>query len=793
MPKKYHASNTFLIHGRYWGVFTIRATSSETAKDSFAKIGAIGGLQPTEHAGRHWLSTRKDPWLLIIDNADNPELDLAGLLPEGDRGHVLITTRNPDFRRFATVGNIELKGLKKQEALQLLLKRAEVPRPWDSSTQAIANNIAKTLGYLALALIQAGTCIFRKICDLKDYLNFHELYRERHRARNRLQETVKDHEDIVYSTFDFSLSYLTDRKTIPCQDALEILNIVAFYHFEHIRADIFTRALENRLKRAETLPDRSFTSRFAGALYGRLQPPSVLPRFLKDSQRLDQFRTRKALYELYSLSLINYDEMNASFSLHPLVHAWARDRLDNRDKLLWAQIALNVLTESIVLPPADTNDSHGEFKRDLLPHLDACLSACPIKVGCSVKPPSKIQISLAKLLSATFLLIIRDQTVTAAKCGYVYAARGRFEDASKHLVVVKDTLIQILGYENEKTMSAMLGLAGVCWGLDRLEEAISLQKRVVQAREKVSGAKHPQTLQAMDQLGKSYWLHGDYNEALNLQQLTAKQMIAVLGSDHNDILAALDNLGVTLGSWDRFQESLDIHERVLVFRKQRLGSKHLDTLSTMNNVAMALLDLGRLEESKTIMLQVYEERKAQLGKEHPWTLWALCNLAKVNIELGLLDEAEIMLVEGIAAGKRSLNDHHVGVIMGCGVLARIYARQGRLGKAEELSTDTIKRIVEFRGPGHPDGVYGLWKLGQLYELKGSHDKAAQTYETALERIELRLTKTHPLFHKVMDKLQELQKHTERVGGAGSEDLHNTVQDISSIMVHHRKITGQKTW
>src|SRR4051812_1315610 len=125
MFKRHEVFGPFLTDRRYWGVFTIRATSSETAKGSFAKIGTIGGLQPTAHAGRHWLSTRREPWLLIIDNADNPELDLASLFPEGDRGHVLVTTRNPDFRRFATAGSIELKGLKKQEALQLLLKRAD--------------------------------------------------------------------------------------------------------------------------------------------------------------------------------------------------------------------------------------------------------------------------------------------------------------------------------------------------------------------------------------------------------------------------------------------------------------------------------------------------------------------------------------------------------------------------------------------------------------------------------------------------------------------------------------------
>lgn len=119
-------------------------------------------MEGTESASKFWLSQLEEPWLLIIDNADNPDLGLTEFCPEGDRGHILITTRNPDFRSYGTAGNIELKGLKKQEALHLLLGRADVPRPWDAFTEAAGTEIAWNLGYLALALIQAGTSIFGK-------------------------------------------------------------------------------------------------------------------------------------------------------------------------------------------------------------------------------------------------------------------------------------------------------------------------------------------------------------------------------------------------------------------------------------------------------------------------------------------------------------------------------------------------------------------------------------------------------------------------------------------------------
>lgn len=713
-------------------------------------------MEATESAGKHWISQLEEPWLLIIDNADNPELNLPHLFPEGDRGHILITTRNPDVRSHATAGSINLKGLKEWEALHLLLKRADIPKPWDASTEAVGNEITRALGYLALALIQAGTSIFRKICDLKDYLNFHEHYRSRRRSGS--PSTLAQDENTVYSTFDLSLSYLKARNTVESQDAVELLNIIGFCHFQHIRVDIFTRAVENRQKVHALPTKRSIPSRLLHALARRLQPPSALPQFLRqDLEALDPYRVRLALHELHSLSLISYDGKDASFSLHPLVHAWARDRLNTGEKALWAQIALNTLTESVLLPPNDGGESHGEFRKDLLPHLDACLAACPITLPDYSGWLGKLQIHSAKLFQQTLLLTIRDQTLNAGKCGYVYAERGRFKEAAVYLSMVKNMLIQIAGYENERTMVAMLGLAGTYWGLGRLEEAIDLQSRVVEARLKVFGPEHRETLLAMDQLGRSYWLHGQYHESLRLHQLTSERMKATLGPEDNDTLAALDNLGVALGSWHRYQESMEIHQQVLSARRKKSEAIDLDTLTTMNNLAMALLDLNRLDEAEVIMRMVYEERKLKLGKEHPWTLWALCNLAKTYCQLYRLEEAETILVGGIAAGKRSLTDDHLGVLMGMGELARIYTRQGRLCEAETLTLNTVRKLEKSRGREHPDTVYALWKMAYLYELQGKIVEAVDTCEVALERADVRLTKNHPLYEKIESQLGLLRK------------------------------------
>ncbi|KAH8911299.1 hypothetical protein BR93DRAFT_326599 [Coniochaeta sp. PMI_546] len=752
----------------YTAVFTIRAASPETIKESYCNIGLLAGLQPTESAGRHFLAQQKEPWLLIVDNADDPSLQLCRLFPPGGAAHILITTRVRDFRQDGTRGSLELKGLRESEALQLLLTRANIPRPWDDSAAEEGGRIAKALGYLALALIQAGTCVYRGVCELAGYLRILSEVREEKLYQETSARESPDEIDpridimkVVYSTFDVSLNHLVKSTNVQSQDASDLLNVLAFCHFELIPVELFSRALTNQDRHLSGPLSKSWVSNAAHGLLRRLEPPTPLPRFLKSKNRkIAEHRIKVALANLQSQSFIRCD--GKFISLHPLIHSWARDRLTVSQRHLWSSISLNIFMESILLPPTGNTKTDGEFHRDAIPHLEACLAVTGNPLPQATTDLGRIRLQLVGLLRPSFLLIVRNQVTMHAKCGWIFAERGHFDKAVMHLHTVRTMLIKLRGETDEKTMSATLGLAGIYWGLGRMKEAIDLQRLVVETRTRIYGNEDGRTLQAMDKLGRSYWLHGQYQEALDLQQVTSHRMKKVLGESHPETLEALDNLGVTLGAWHRFHESLEIHQFVLEARLKSLGAAHLDTLNTKGNLAMALLDIGRLDEAKAAMAEVYTQRQKQLGKEHPWTLWALCYLAKIDIELGLLDEAEEMLTWGIEAATRSLGEKHLGVLMGRGQLAQIYAMTGRLDEAQKNTEEIIVLVEESRGIAHPDCVYGLWRLARLYVRQGSRVKAKKTCELGLQRADMRITRKHPLAKQLEELLDGLQDPTSTV-------------------------------
>ncbi|MCJ1299497.1 hypothetical protein MMC08_002289 [Hypocenomyce scalaris] len=123
----------------FWGIFWINASSDERASQTFSRLAKqFGGREPNERAAKNWLSNLELPWLLIIDNADDSSTDIGTHFPEGERGSVLITTRNPAYKVHGTIGSrfFEFGQLVEEPASDLLLKAAGRPTPSDQPTRS---------------------------------------------------------------------------------------------------------------------------------------------------------------------------------------------------------------------------------------------------------------------------------------------------------------------------------------------------------------------------------------------------------------------------------------------------------------------------------------------------------------------------------------------------------------------------------------------------------------------------------------------------------------------------------
>jgi hypothetical protein len=168
-----------------------------TIQSALEKIARSTSAGTTSDDALRWLSQQRSEWLLLIDNADDPQINLQQFFPRCAHGNILITTRNQNSRRHAPHSNVDVAGMIPDDAVELLLKLAMVER--SAKNRDVGAVICKELGYLALAITQAGAYIAHA-CSLDDY---RRLYRKDRTELLQLRsaQAVDDYKWTVYKTW----------------------------------------------------------------------------------------------------------------------------------------------------------------------------------------------------------------------------------------------------------------------------------------------------------------------------------------------------------------------------------------------------------------------------------------------------------------------------------------------------------------------------------------------------------------------------------------------------------------
>jgi hypothetical protein len=165
-------------------------------ESSFQDIARESGTGNTTQDALRWFSQQRKEWLLLFDNADDPNVNLRKLFPPCNHGNVIITTRNEACRFHAPHSNHHVSGMDPDEAVNLLLTSSMVEPSQENCS--LAYTIVKELGYLALAIAQVGAYISHS-CSLTEYLS---IYNENRAEvlRKHPGQTADDYEWTVYTT-----------------------------------------------------------------------------------------------------------------------------------------------------------------------------------------------------------------------------------------------------------------------------------------------------------------------------------------------------------------------------------------------------------------------------------------------------------------------------------------------------------------------------------------------------------------------------------------------------------------
>ena len=601
-------------------MFWVDSSTKQTIEQGFSKIAQSCKIADDLPSIRTWLSNVPKPWLLIFDNADDPSIDISHYFPVGPRGTILITTRNPDCKVHQTVGSYEFAGMAVDDAVDLLLKTTGTDDLSSQGSRLIARNIVTTLGNLALAIIQAGVAIRQNICRIEDYCDIYRRRRQELLSRAPIQAS-SDYKYTIYTAWEVSVNMIERMSTEVASHALELLRLFSFFHFDVISEEIFSRAWRNKTRRPRSDWKTSYEVNW----------------LCRDDLEWDPYHVREAVALLSSFSLIRVDGLTNNVSMHPLVHAWARDRLGIAEKKKWSLATALILAASI---PWGKKTSDYSFRRSLISHVTTSII--------SLKPENLFVIGVGE----------KELLEVATKFISVFADTGQWQETVGLEEKVLEAMKRMLGDEHPNTLVSMGNLARSYSDLGRRQEAMELEEKVLEASKRTLGDEHLNTLMAISNLARSYSDLGRQQEAMNLEEKVLEAMKRMLGDEHPDTLVSMNNLARSYSGLGRQQEAMELGEEVLKARKRMLGDEHPKTLLSMNNLAASYSYLGRQQEAMELGEEVLKARKRMLGDEHPKTLLSINNLAISYSDLGRQQEARELGEEALKARKRTLGEEH---------------------------------------------------------------------------------------------------------------------------------------
>ena len=307
----------------YQAVFWVRAETNLELSTGFVEISRLLNLPQQEaqdpndtiQAVKQWLAHHPG-WLLIFDNADHPDL-LNPFRPSQGQGHILLTSRAQTFDSFGIARPVSLQKMPADEAVAFLFKRAG--RDTDDLTEAeAATDLAAELGFLPLALEQAGAFILKRNLRFSTYLS---QYRKKRLALLEQQPPKVGNEQqperSVQTTWQLNF------------EAVKALNPAS--------ADLLQFS-------AFVAPD---TIPYELLMAGRASLGSLLTEALASTELEEaRFEIAELLEPLSQYSLVRIDSKSDSYTIHRLVQEVVKVEMDEAHRHLWVERAIEAVTSA---------------------------------------------------------------------------------------------------------------------------------------------------------------------------------------------------------------------------------------------------------------------------------------------------------------------------------------------------------------------------------------------------------------------------------------------------------------
>lgn len=574
------------------------AVAADRGAEEGELLAARNGLRAAADLVWDRLDESGQPWLLVLDNADDPAILQDGWLRSSPRGTVLVTTRQSAAHWWTDAELHHVDVLPSDAAAQVLRDLAP-----QTGTLEEAKGVADRLGRLPLALTLAGGFLAHQVIDpwtmekygshLDGKLDGPEQVDFIDQGADSLRS--EDSRRLVSRTWQLSLDALT---ALGLPESTALLRLLARFG-----------------------PDPLPLSLLSGLAGG-----GVLPRARADV----------ALRGLLDQSLVTLVDAGVRcVQTHGVLLASVAAGTPEVAAPALTRTATRLL--DAVVPEVPERGPQDLRLRLLAPHALALLARAkePAVVAEVLDVAVRLAIALHRTgdyLSARELASASAdaaEPVLGAEHRLVLSARsregralfrlGRFEEAEAVLRPVLDARERLFGPEDADTLDSDYGLNLALQQLNNGSEGLELLRRCARGRERVLGREHPLTLRAQSAL-LLYTPLSELASHVDGPELAHPQKCErYIGREHTVSLGAQFDYAVVLFKLKRHEAADAEAQKIREQYEHRYGLFHPVTFAAQTLHARTRAALGDGSKAVQIMTDVVRRRERSLGAKHPHT------------------------------------------------------------------------------------------------------------------------------------------------------------------------------
>jgi len=621
-------------------------------------------------------------WLLIFDNADQPE-DVSDIIPRGS-GHVLITSRNPRWE--SVVETVPVDVFEREESIAFLSKR--VPKGVSAEE---ADLLADKLGDLPLALEQAAALQAETGMSIEEYLRLLGEHATQLLAEGRPSEYP------VSMTAAWSLSVSQLRNKLP--EAVGLLRCCAFFGPEPIPRDVFVPLNDV----VEDVP-ASTDPRYQVAVEPQL-----------DTLLRDPILLSTAIRELGRYALARIDAASRTIQVHRLVQALLKDELTKEERAQTRHVVHLLLANAAPRKP-DIRPNWSRYE-DLFAHADPSrVVECP--------DPAVRQFCL-------------DVVRYLYESGDTQAARSFAELVIK--AWDKNSSTGQLRY----ALEARLHLGIVLRELGNYRAAYDLNRATMESMTEILGPDHEQTLLLTNSHGADLRAQGEFEKARLHDEDSRRRHELAFGRADRRTLRAANNLALDYGLISDYKKARSLHMETL--RRQRSpqsGVSSANTLSSWNGLARIVRLSGNYVEAVDLGEEAHAFGVHELGAEHPWTLRTAKDLSIARRMSGATEEGLELAEDTYGRAHRIFGADNPDTLAAAMNLANSRRMTGGIKEGFALAKDTMSRYPRVYGEDHPYNHGCAVNLALLMRARGDTQKACELDQNALTALDARIGRNH---------------------------------------------------